>query len=100
MGFLARTVLVTNTPTLLTIPQADGVAGSSLAVQVPAGGATVFVGGPTVTAATGWPLAPGVPFFADIDERLGGATFGDPREDLYGVVATGSQLVNELLRGI
>jgi hypothetical protein len=104
MALVAKTVLVGVAPTLLSAPQVDGLPGSSLAVRVPAGGQLVFVGGSAVTAAgaaQGWPLAAGESLFLDIDAASRtSATDVSAGEDVYAVVAVGTQSVNVLARGL
>lgn len=101
MALSATVVTVAVTPTQLNQPQTDGAPGSSLAILVPAGGATVFIGGPTVTAATGWPITAGESLFLDLDERSGGAVSAvNPGEVVYAIVAASTQVVNVLSRGI
>lgn len=101
MALLASVVTVAATPTQLNTSRTDAIGGSSLAVKVPTGGATVFVGGAAVTAASGWPIAAGESLFLDIDERAGGASQGpSPDEAVYAIVASGTQSVNVLARGI
>lgn len=102
-GMTIKTAAVTVgvTATMLHIPVSDAVAGSSIGVRVPVGGQTVFIGGPDVTAsgaAQGWALAAGdPPLYLDLD--TGGKL--RPSDDVvYGVVATGTQVVNVLSTGI
>lgn len=92
------TVGVTATP--LHVPTPDAIAGATVGVKVPAAGATVFVGGADVTTANGWPLPAGESLFIDVD--TGDSKYvGGPTEDVvYGVVASGSQAVNVLIRGL
>lgn len=98
MSVSASVVTVAATATLLTASQGDNAFGASLALQVPSGGATVFIGGADVTAAAGWPVTAGQSLFLDLDSTSG----GNPQqtEAVYGIVATGTQAVNVLLRGV
>lgn len=90
MTVLAASVTVGVTATQLSSPTDDNAAGHSLVVKVPAGGATVFVGGPGVTTTAGYPLAAGESFSADLT----------PGDALFGIVATGTQAVNVLRVGV
>ena len=97
MALSAKTVTVAATPTLIGITQGDAQAGASLAIKVPAAGVTVFVGGPAVTAAgalQGYPLAAGESLFLDLD------TGGAAQEKVYAIVATATQVINVLGRGV
>jgi len=83
----------------LNAAQHDFQAGESFAVKVPVGGATVFIGGSTVTASgatQGWPLAAGESLFLDIDTPVASG-IGEP---IYAIVAAGTQVVNTLARGV
>jgi len=98
-----RVTVTTAATPLNNFGQADGVPGSSLAIQVPVAGQTVFVGGPGVTAATGYPYLAGSEHFIDVDDdpRLhANDLHAAPGEALYGIVASGTQLVNVLAQGI
>lgn len=67
-----------------------GKDGQTVNVQVPTGGATVYLGGEGVTTTSyGFLLAAGISFSVEmqVDEKL------------YGVVATGTQTVNVLRQG-
>lgn len=93
MTVVATSVTVTTTATQLTGADAGGSHdphGQSLMLQAPAGGATIYLGGEGVTTATGFPVAAGEPFTADLR----------PGDVLYGVVASGSQAVNVLRVGV
>jgi len=99
MALSAGTVTVAATATLLNAAQHDFQAGESFAVKVPVGGATVFIGGSTVTASgatQGWPLAAGESLFLDIDTPVASG-IGEP---IYAIVAAGTQVVNTLARGV
>lgn len=80
---------VTATAAALNGPESDFTGGASIAVKVPVGGSTVYVGGPGVTAATGYPVTAGEAVYLDLD----------PAERLYAVTAA-SQVVNVLARGV
>lgn len=74
---------VTNTATPLVAADAsDTTTGNSLAIQN-TGASTVYIGGPSVTTGSGYPLAAGGQIGADLA----------PGEDLYGVVASGTVTV-------
>lgn len=99
MAVKTTVVTVTTTATLLsgTDPgDHQGAAnGMSLAVKVPSGGATVYVGGSDVTADTtagtgGFPVAAGEGYAFDLD----------PGDVLYGRVAAATQAVNVLRTGV
>jgi hypothetical protein len=96
MSLHSRVVTVTTSPTLLTLQQSDGRVGSTLAVAVHADGVTVFLGGSDVTAASGYPCAPGTEHFIDLD--AGAMTTAV--EDAYAVVAAATQAVNVLQAGV
>jgi hypothetical protein len=67
-----------------------GKDGQTVSVQVPAGGASVYLGGEGVTTTSyGFLLAAGISFSVEmqVDEKL------------YGVVATSTQTVNVLRQG-
>lgn len=92
MAIDASSVTVGTSPTRLT-SQSDADVNpwaSSLAVALPAGGSTVFVGGPAVTTSTGFPLAAGSSLALDL-------AVGD---EVYAVVASGTQTVNVLRSGV
>lgn len=72
--------------TLLTTTVDSSRGTQGVVVAVPAGGVTVFVGGASVTAAAGFPVAAGSSLSVDLDNG----------EQLFGVVASGSQAVNVL----
>lgn len=67
----------------------DGAPGSSIAVYNP-GPTEVVIGNASVTASAGLALPSGATFQADLDDD----------EHLYGVVATGTQLVHVLETGV
>jgi hypothetical protein len=75
------------TPTLLTTAEGDHTAGSSALVK--ATSANVVLGGPDVTATTGYPL--------DLGETVGIDLLGDT---LYGIVASGTGTVVVLRAGV
>lgn len=64
----------------------DGVC--TLALQAPTG-STVYVGGSTVTSATGWPVAGGTTASFDLEAT----------DVLYAVVASGTAVVPVLIGG-
>lgn len=86
----SASVTVTTAATLLTTGvETDGRAGRSIAVRNN-GLSSVFLGGPTVTAVTGWELLP--------DEEI---SFDLGKLDvLYGIVASGTVAVKILQVGI
>ena len=89
MAVSAAAVSVGTTATLLSTAETDFVGGAAFAVKVPSGGATVFVGASGVNTSAGFPLAAGETLLVDLDAG----------ESLYGVVASGTQLVNVLRQG-
>jgi archaellum component FlaG (FlaF/FlaG flagellin family) len=80
----ASRLTVTTTPVELTGADQGQSSGSSILVQ--AGSVTVYVGGSTVTAADGFPIAAGATLTLDLD----------PGELLYAVAASGSTTVHVL----
>lgn len=80
MAVVAAQVTVGTTPVLLS--QDDDRGGSSLLLQAPAA-ATLYVGGPTVTAASGFPVPAGTSLSVDLPDY----------NQLFGVLATGSSPV-------
>lgn len=101
MTLSPRVVTVATTPTLLSMPQADAMPGASLAVKVPTGGQTVFIGGVDVTAAgagQGWPLAAGESLYLDLNDAQVGVLAAT--ETVYGIVAATTQAVNVLSSGV
>jgi len=103
MASVARVVTVAVTATILTADQSDVAPGTSLAVYVPVGGATVFIGGVAVTTATGYPCLAGTEHFFDLEStgnpRLLPSSLNPTSESLYGIVATSTQAVNVLQTG-
>jgi hypothetical protein len=90
----SRTVTVGATPTLVEL-RADPASrlGWGLEVTNPAGGATVYAGGPDV-ATTGTTVGRAIP---------GGAAFAfdlSPGERVYLIVATGTQVVTVFATGV
>lgn len=77
MAVVAAQVAVSTTAVKLSADSDSG--GASLLVQAPAG-ATLFVGGPGVTAAQGFPVAAGTSLSVDLPIF----------DELYGVLASGS----------
>lgn len=91
MTVAAASVTVTTMATLLSSETDETFPGSqSVLVLVPAGGATVYLGGEGVTTAAGFPLAAGESFTADLGS-------GDV---LYGIVAASTQAVSVLRSGV
>ena len=83
----ARTVTVATTATLIC----DGgarVNPDQVVISVPTGGATVYLGDASVTAATGFPVAAGGVF-----------KWALTGESIYGIVASSTQAVNIAERG-
>jgi hypothetical protein len=87
-------VTVLATPTALTDDNLEG--GDSYQIYVPVDGQTVFVGGPGVTIASGYPYLAGTEhrLSVDRDARVHVAQI------LYGVVASDTQVVDVLAQGI
>lgn len=78
---------VSTTATLLaTGPEAiNGIGQSEVAVRVPSGGSVVYLGGGTaVTSSDGFAINGGEVFSIDLDST----------ESLYGITASGSQVVH------
>lgn len=92
MAISSASVSVTTTATLLSGADSDNVAGQSVFVTVPAAGQTVFLGGPGVTAANGYPVATGTSFPWQLELGNG--------EALYGIVAATTQAVSVLRSGV
>jgi hypothetical protein len=103
MTVQASIVTVSDTPTALHTPTPDAIAGASIGVKVPSGGATVFLGGPDVTATgatQGWPVAAGESFFMDVNTGDRGLSGGPTEDVLYAVVATSTQDANVIVSGV
>jgi hypothetical protein len=90
MAVVSASVSVATTATRLDSGDGDLVSGSTVLVTVPAGGATVYVGGADVTTANGFPLPAGASVSVDLNS-------GDL---LYGIVAASTQAVNVLRVGV
>lgn len=90
MAVSGSRVTVTNAATQLTPVDADGIGGMSLGVKNTDASLTVYLGGASVTSATGYPLGPGE--VANIDLRND--------EPLYGITASGSAVVGVLVVGV
>lgn len=96
MAVNAASVTVATTVTQLTTtdPGYGGTGthpdGQSIVIKVPAGGQVVYLGGPAVTSASGYPLAAGESFTADLA----------PGDVLFGIVAATTQVVNVLRTGV
>lgn len=84
MSILSSQVVVGTTPLALVTPAYGGANDPYNAIVVNSGPSIVYVGGPTVSVAQGFPLPVGAVFGVDLQ-------VGD---NLYGIVATGSQTVS------
>ena len=87
MAVSSAIVAVSTTPALLSADSDGG--GASVLVQAPAS-ATLFVGGSTVTPATGFAVAAGQALSVDLP---------GPNDQLFGVLASGSGVVSVLRSG-
>jgi len=68
-----------------------GKDGQSISIQNPAGGATVYIGGSSVTSSSyGFALTENSAMSIDLQNG----------ETLYGIVASGTQQVNVLIQGV
>lgn len=83
MAATATRITVSTTATLLAT---GDVAGTSILLRVPAGGVTVSLGESDVTTSSGFDLTAGETLSIDLDVD----------EELYGIVATGTQSVHTL----
>lgn len=92
----ARVVQVGTNPTLLAPGAVDALPGSSVVMSNPTGNPTVFVGGPTVTVAAGFPITAGD--VVTVDRVVG--TSSTAQHELYAIVATGTANVNVLVNGV
>lgn len=91
MAIKTPSVTVTTTATLIAAQPRTALDDVHwVEVVVPAGGSTVYLGGPDVTTGTGRPLAPSASAEASWAATLGGD------DNLYGIVASGSQAVRVL----
>lgn len=92
MAVVEASVTVATTATELSGGDAGGpTSGQSILVKVPAAGATVYLGGSGVTTTTGYPLAAGESFTADLG----------PGDTLFGiVVGPATQAVNVIRIGV
>lgn len=90
MAFKSTQKSVTTTASVLNQAEGDYIDGASLLVKVPAGGATIYVGGSDVTSSNGYAVAAGEALACDVD----------PAERLYAVTASGTQTAYVLARGI
>jgi hypothetical protein len=91
MAVSTASVTVATTATQLSGADSGGsTSGQSVAVYVPTGGATVYVGSSAVTTAIGFPVAAG--------EKM--AFSLEPGESLYGIVAASTQAVNVFRSGV
>ena len=89
MAISHQRVSVTTSATKLTA-DADGRDGQTISIQVPTGGATVFLGGAGVTTASyGYELIEGTSFSVELQQG----------EQVFGVVASSTQTVNVFRQG-
>lgn len=89
MGVASASRTITTSPTsLVAVPDLSG--GSLLVSNPPDATVTVYIGASDVTTTSGVPLVAGATLTAD----LGGA------EQLYGIVAAGTQAVRVLSTGL
>lgn len=89
MAVSHQRVTVGTTATQLT-SDADGRDGQTISIQVPSGGATVFLGGAGVTTASyGFELLAGISFSVELQQG----------EKVFGVVASSTQTVNVFRQG-
>ena len=89
MAVTHQRVSVGTTATQLT-SDADGRDGQTISIQVPASGATVFLGGAGVTTASyGYELLGGTSFAVELQQG----------EQVFGVVASSTQTVNVFRQG-
>jgi hypothetical protein len=90
-------------PTLLTIVQTDAVRGATIEVRVPVGGVSVWVGGADVgiagSATEGDLVEAGARWSTDLDPTSQYFA-SDVSEELYGIVAAGTQRVTTFQRGV
>lgn len=80
----ASIVTVGTTPTLIA-SGGSNITPLSVTMLAPTGGVTVYIGGPAVTTATGFPVAAGGAYSADLKGS-----------DWYAIVAASTQAVNVL----
>lgn len=97
MPVVAQVVAVTTTASVLPVTDTDRRAGMSVAIAVPSGGSTVYVGGPSVTTATGFPLPGGSSWSFDLNTP--GPGYSDAPDALY-LVAESTQNVNVIATGV
>jgi len=89
MAVSHQRVTVGTTATQLT-SDADGRDGQTISIQVPSGGATVFLGGAGVTTASyGFELLAGTSFSVELQQG----------EKVFAVVASSTQTVNVFRQG-
>lgn len=91
MAIKSERVSVTTTATLLSSPEADRVAGSTVTGRVPALGNSVSLVGANVTTGGGYEFTPGESLRIDINQA---------DDILYGVVGAGSQTVHVFESGL
>jgi hypothetical protein len=90
MAVSHQRVSIGTTATKVT-SDADGRDGQTISIQVPSGGATVFLGGAGVTTASyGYELLEGTSFSVELQQG----------EALYGVVASSTQSVSVIRQGV
>jgi hypothetical protein len=89
MTVSSAAVSVATTATILNASETDQIPRYTVALYN-ASAVTVFVGGSAVTTSTGFPVAAGASFSADLDKG----------EGLWGIVATGTASVIVLSQGI
>lgn len=87
MAVNSAVVAVGTTATALNSVDMDGLAGQSLQFTPPS---AIFVGGPGVTSATGYPLTAGVEYYYDLQ----------PGDVYYAVAASGTVNVPVLRVGV
>ena len=89
MAVTHQRVSVGTTATQLT-SDADGRDGQTISIQVPASGATVYLGGAGVTTTSyGYELLEGTSFAVELQQG----------EQVFGVVASSTQTVNVFRQG-
>jgi hypothetical protein len=91
MTIQSAVVSVGTSATALSAAEGSGSDAVSVAVSVPSGGATVYVGGSDVTTGNGYPVAAGQSVVLNAIA---------PGERVYGIVAASTQNVNVLRQGV
>lgn len=97
MALKSQVVAVTTTAAQLSLPDSDKRPGMTVAIAVPTGGVTVYVGGPDVSTANGWPIAAGTAFSLDLNTP--GPGYSDSADAVW-LVSGGTQNVNVLAAGV